>query len=98
MLIPAIVFGVALVMMVCEATRPGRTWPQVAGWWLRAALLNGIEVASVEGIHHSVHEFHVLSRHGLPRQTHGFEGLRWFSEGAEAQKLAVAELEHPTRW
>ena len=46
-------------------------------------------------------------KHKLPRrsceellllQPHGFEGLRWFSEGAEAQKLAVAELEHPTRW
>jgi sterol desaturase/sphingolipid hydroxylase (fatty acid hydroxylase superfamily) len=47
MLIPAIVLGVALVMMVCEASRPGRTWPRVAGWWLRAILLNGIEVTAV---------------------------------------------------
>src|SRR5262245_16896580 len=47
MLIPVIVLAVALVMMFCEMARPGRSWPQVAGWWLRAALLNGIEVASV---------------------------------------------------
>jgi sterol desaturase/sphingolipid hydroxylase (fatty acid hydroxylase superfamily) len=47
MLIPAIVLGVALVMMVCEVSRPGRRWPWVAGWWLRAALLNGIEVMAV---------------------------------------------------
>ena len=47
MAIPIIVLGVALVMMLCEAARPGRSFPQVAGWWLRAALLNGIEVSSV---------------------------------------------------
>jgi sterol desaturase/sphingolipid hydroxylase (fatty acid hydroxylase superfamily) len=47
MIIPAIVIAVAAVMMACEAARPGRTWPQVSGWWLRAALLNGVEVASV---------------------------------------------------
>ncbi len=47
MVIPLIVFGVALLMMACELTRPGRSWPQVAGWWLRAALLNGVEVGSV---------------------------------------------------
>jgi predicted DCC family thiol-disulfide oxidoreductase YuxK len=37
-LIPVIVFGVALVMIACEAARPGRSWPRVAGWWWRAAL------------------------------------------------------------
>jgi sterol desaturase/sphingolipid hydroxylase (fatty acid hydroxylase superfamily) len=47
MMIPAIVLLVGIVMMLCEATRPGRNWPNVAGWWLRAALLNGIEAASV---------------------------------------------------
>jgi sterol desaturase/sphingolipid hydroxylase (fatty acid hydroxylase superfamily) len=47
MIIPLIVMGVALLMMVCEANRPGRSWPQVAGWWLRALLLNGVEVCSV---------------------------------------------------
>jgi sterol desaturase/sphingolipid hydroxylase (fatty acid hydroxylase superfamily) len=47
MTIPIFVLGIALVMMVCEGLRPGRSWPQVVGWWLRAALLNGIEVLSV---------------------------------------------------
>jgi sterol desaturase/sphingolipid hydroxylase (fatty acid hydroxylase superfamily) len=47
MLIPLIVASVAVGMMIFEAARPGRSWPQVAGWWLRAALLNGIEVGSV---------------------------------------------------
>ena len=27
-------------MMVCEAVRPRRSWPRVAGWWWRAVLLN----------------------------------------------------------
>ena len=47
MLIPLIVLGVALVMMACEAARPGRSWPRVAGWWLRAALLNAAQVGMV---------------------------------------------------
>jgi sterol desaturase/sphingolipid hydroxylase (fatty acid hydroxylase superfamily) len=47
MIIPLIVASAAVLMMACEAKRPGRTWPQVAGWWLRAALLNGVEVGSV---------------------------------------------------
>jgi hypothetical protein len=47
MLIPLIVFAAALVMIGCEFARPGRSWPHVAGWWLRAALLNGIQVGMV---------------------------------------------------
>jgi len=47
MMIPLIVLGVAIVMMACEAARPGRSWPRVAGWWLRAALLNGAQIAMV---------------------------------------------------
>jgi sterol desaturase/sphingolipid hydroxylase (fatty acid hydroxylase superfamily) len=47
MTIPLIVFGVALLMMACEAARPGRSWPRVAGWWLRAALLNAAQVGMV---------------------------------------------------
>jgi sterol desaturase/sphingolipid hydroxylase (fatty acid hydroxylase superfamily) len=45
--IPLIVFAVALVMIACEVVRPGRSWPSVAGWWLRAALLNGVQVGMV---------------------------------------------------
>jgi sterol desaturase/sphingolipid hydroxylase (fatty acid hydroxylase superfamily) len=47
MTVPLIVLGVALVMMACELALPGRSWPAVAGWWLRAALLNGLQVAVV---------------------------------------------------
>ena len=47
MMIPLIVLGVAVVMIACEVARPGRSWPQVAGWWLRAALLNGLQIAVV---------------------------------------------------
>jgi sterol desaturase/sphingolipid hydroxylase (fatty acid hydroxylase superfamily) len=43
----AIVFGVAFVMMIIEALRPGRTWKKVSGWWARAVFLNLIQVASV---------------------------------------------------
>jgi len=41
------VLAVAVVMMAWEMLRPGRQWPHVAGWWARAALLNGVQVASV---------------------------------------------------
>jgi len=43
MLISLIVLGVALVMIAIEVARPGRSWPQVADWWTRAALLNGVQ-------------------------------------------------------
>lgn len=36
---------VAAVMIAIEAVRPGRSWPRVAGWWRRAALLNGVQAA-----------------------------------------------------
>jgi sterol desaturase/sphingolipid hydroxylase (fatty acid hydroxylase superfamily) len=35
----------AAVMIVVELRRPGRSWPQVRGWWARAALLNGFQAA-----------------------------------------------------
>lgn len=47
MLIPAIVFAVALLMFVVELARPGRKWPAVTGWWLRAVFLNLLQVGSV---------------------------------------------------
>ncbi|HEX4621011.1 MAG TPA: sterol desaturase family protein [Myxococcaceae bacterium] len=42
-----IVFGAAAVMMIAEKAFRGRSWPQVAGWWGRAALLNGIQLGVV---------------------------------------------------
>jgi sterol desaturase/sphingolipid hydroxylase (fatty acid hydroxylase superfamily) len=42
--IVAVVLAVGIVMMAVEARAPGRRWPQVRGWWLRALLLNGAQV------------------------------------------------------
>jgi sterol desaturase/sphingolipid hydroxylase (fatty acid hydroxylase superfamily) len=47
MIIPLIVLVAALVMIGCELACLGRRWPHVAGWWLRAALLNGVQVGMV---------------------------------------------------
>src|SRR5216117_1333462 len=47
MWIALLVIIVGMVMMAIEALRPAQSWPGVAGWWLRAAALNGIQVASV---------------------------------------------------
>ena len=46
-MIALIVLGAALVMMLVEASSPGRTWPRVSGWWLRAGLLNAIQAGIV---------------------------------------------------
>ena len=50
MRITLVVVTAALVMVVVELLQPGRRWPQVTGWWLRAALLNGVQIASVFGV------------------------------------------------
>jgi sterol desaturase/sphingolipid hydroxylase (fatty acid hydroxylase superfamily) len=42
-----VVTAVAVGMMVIEALRPGRRWPRVRGWWLRAIALNAVQVGSV---------------------------------------------------
>jgi sterol desaturase/sphingolipid hydroxylase (fatty acid hydroxylase superfamily) len=47
MIIFWIVLGVAVVMMIVERLSGGRTWPQVRMWWLRAILLNGVQVGAV---------------------------------------------------
>jgi sterol desaturase/sphingolipid hydroxylase (fatty acid hydroxylase superfamily) len=47
MLITVTVLALALIMMMLEAWRPGRSWPKVAGWWSRAILLNGLQVLIV---------------------------------------------------
>lgn len=46
MMVPAIVVGVAVLMIGCELARPGRKWPKVSGWWLRAFLLNAFQVGT----------------------------------------------------
>ena len=40
-----VVLAVAVVMMLVELRAPGRRWPAVRGWWLRALTLNGVQVA-----------------------------------------------------
>jgi sterol desaturase/sphingolipid hydroxylase (fatty acid hydroxylase superfamily) len=47
MMIPLIVLCVAVVMMAIEASRPGRSWPRVADWWWRVALLNAAQAGVV---------------------------------------------------
>lgn len=47
MLIPLIVVVIGLSMLACELAYPGRPWPRVAGWWLRAVLLNGCQVGMI---------------------------------------------------
>ena len=43
-MIPLIVLGVAVAMIVAEMLVPGRKWPKVATWWLRALFLNGVQL------------------------------------------------------
>lgn len=45
--IALIVVGVAFIMIVVESLDPGRRWPSVKGWWLRALLLNGFQAGAV---------------------------------------------------
>lgn len=47
MLIPISVIFIALFMILYERNRPGRTWPVVRHWWLRAGLLNSLQIATV---------------------------------------------------
>ncbi|MBI5200754.1 MAG: sterol desaturase family protein [Elusimicrobia bacterium] len=47
MTIALMVGAVAALMAWVEAKRPGQRWPEIAGWWTRAALLNGAQVAVV---------------------------------------------------
>ena len=44
-----IVLGTAIVMIVAELIRPGRKWPKVAGWWIRALLLNAVQAGAAYG-------------------------------------------------
>jgi sterol desaturase/sphingolipid hydroxylase (fatty acid hydroxylase superfamily) len=42
-----IVLSFAAVMIVVEKLATGRNWPRVKGWWLRAILLNAVQVGAV---------------------------------------------------
>lgn len=41
------VVAAAIIMIGVELLGKGRSWPKVAGWWGRAALLNGVQVSMV---------------------------------------------------
>ncbi|QED30010.1 sterol desaturase family protein [Microvenator marinus] len=43
----AIIVAVGVAMILIELRSPARKWPEVAGWWGRALLFNGIQVAAV---------------------------------------------------
>jgi len=47
MLIPIIVFLIAIAMIIAEVRKPGRKFPEVAGWWARAFLLNLMQVVVI---------------------------------------------------
>ena len=47
MVVTLIVLAFAVVMIAVEQRAPGRRWPEVRGWWLRAAALNGVQVGAV---------------------------------------------------
>jgi len=42
-----IVGAAACAMMIMEIVVPGRRWPWVGGWWMRAIALNLVQIASV---------------------------------------------------
>jgi len=47
MIVTLSVLVVALLMIGVEVRSPGRSWPLVAGWWSRAALLTGFQAVMV---------------------------------------------------
>jgi sterol desaturase/sphingolipid hydroxylase (fatty acid hydroxylase superfamily) len=47
MTIPLVVLAAAFVMILWESVSPGRSWPKVAGWWVRALALNAAQLAVV---------------------------------------------------
>ena len=48
MIVTAVVLVIALAMMAVERMRPGRAWPSVRTWWLRAIALNLVQVVRIE--------------------------------------------------
>ena len=47
MLVTLAVLAVAGIMIAVERAVPGRHWPRVRSWWLRALLLNAVQVGAV---------------------------------------------------
>jgi hypothetical protein len=49
---PAIIFAVAAAFVVAERVWPGRDLPNPCGWYVRAALLNGVQSDRLHGCRH----------------------------------------------
>ena len=47
MFVTATVLALALLMMVVERLKPGREFPTVRGWWLRAISCNIVQILIV---------------------------------------------------
>ena len=47
MFIALVVLVIAAVMIGIERVSPGRPWPRVRGWWIRAILLNAVQAGAV---------------------------------------------------
>jgi len=45
--VTGLVAALAVAMIVIERLRPGRLWPKVQGWWVRALALSAFQVLSV---------------------------------------------------
>jgi sterol desaturase/sphingolipid hydroxylase (fatty acid hydroxylase superfamily) len=42
-----VVLAVGIAMLGIERLAPGRSWPEVRGWWPRALALNGVQIGAV---------------------------------------------------
>ena len=47
MVVPIVIVVAGLLMLWAEVRMPGRKWPEVKGWWARAALFNGLQAGVV---------------------------------------------------
>src|SRR5439155_212304 len=65
------------------------------GVWV-VQLTNGIHVPRVPCLEGRSHDLHVLLRHRLLRQPHGFEGLFFAPVVVESHALAVSQRPHRT--
>lgn len=75
-----IIAAVALLLMTLETTKPGRTLPQVSGWYLRAIFLNlcQLSLTLISGIiyHRFFPNVSIFNLSELPAWLQGF--IAWF--------------------
>lgn len=74
------IFCIAALLIFLEFLKPGRTLPQVSGWYMRAIFLNACQLAlTLTGgvvYHHAFGEFSVFNISELPSPAQGF--IAWF--------------------